>query len=109
VIGRPGPITRGETFDPIPRVIHQTWKTEDVPAAWKDFQQSWRDAHPGWAYKLWTDADNRRLIAERYVWFLSTYDAFPREIQRVDAAKYFILHSEGSACSRSIRSPRAAG
>ena len=81
--------------DPIPRIIHQTWKTEDVPDRWRPYQASWRRAHPDWEYRLWTDAANRDLIARLYPWFLPTYDAFPREIQRVDAAKYFILYTCG--------------
>ena len=85
----------GPAFDPVPRTIHQTWKTEDIPDAWKPYQQSWLQAHQDWRYVLWTDAANRALIAERYPAFLPTYDAFPRDIQRVDAAKYFILYTHG--------------
>lgn len=82
-------------FAPIPRIVHQTWKTGQIPDEWQPFADSWRAHHPAWEYRLWTDADNRRLIAERYAWFLATYDAFPRDIQRVDAAKYFILFTHG--------------
>ena len=85
----------GENFDPIPKIIHQTWKTDRIPDAWKPYQASWLRAHPGWQYVLWTDEANRRLIAERYPWFLPVYEAFPREIQRVDAARYFILYTHG--------------
>jgi mannosyltransferase OCH1-like enzyme len=79
----------------IPQIIHQTWKTSEIPDHWKEYQASWRRAHPGWEYRLWTDRDSRELIATRHPWFLPTYDAFPRQIQRVDASKYFILYSCG--------------
>ncbi len=79
----------------IPRILHQTWKTEDVPLHWQCLRESWLTRHRDWHYQLWTDADNRALIARRYPWFLPTYDAFDRPIQRVDAAKYFILHANG--------------
>lgn len=85
----------GETFQPIPRLLHQTWKTPDVPERWRAFQQSWVRRHPHWRYVFWTDDAIRQLIVERYGWFLQTFDAFPRHIQRVDAAKYFILHAQG--------------
>lgn len=87
--------TVGERFDPIPRVLHQTWKSREPPAEWRAYRRTWWEHHPAWRFVLWTDADNRRLIAERYDWFLQVYDAFPRAIQRVDAAKLFILHSQG--------------
>jgi mannosyltransferase OCH1-like enzyme len=44
---------------------------------------------------LWTDEENRRLIATNYSWFLPTYDAYPHGIQRADAVRYFILHRFG--------------
>ena len=87
--------THGEAFAPVPLIIHQTWKTSEIPHHWQPHQQSWQRQHPQWEYRLWTDADNRRLIEERYSWFLDTYDRFPRHIQRVDAAKYFILYTHG--------------
>ena len=85
----------GGVFTPIPRVLHQTWKTRDVPQEWRAYRQSWLEQHPLWEHRLWTDDDNRRLISERHSWFLPTYDAFARDIQRVDAAKYFILYTCG--------------
>ena len=87
--------TYGQVFAPVPRIIHQTWKSDEIPDEWKPYQHSWRHAHPGWEYKLWTDEANRRLVADRYPWFLPTYDAFPRDIQRVDAAKYLIVYTYG--------------
>lgn len=37
----------------------------------------------------------RQLIAERFGWFLETYDGYHYDIQRVDAARYFILYEFG--------------
>lgn len=82
-------------FSRIPRVIHQTWKSRDVPGQWRDYHDSWRKHHPDWEVRIWTDDDNRNLIATHYPWFLETYDGFSRNIHRVDAAKYFILYTHG--------------
>lgn len=35
------------------------------------------------------------LIADNYTWFLPTYKGYHFDIQRVDAARYFILHEFG--------------
>lgn len=91
----PGPKRCGDRFDVIPKTVHQTWKTDQIPEAWRPYQASWTTAQPHWQYRLWTDTDNRQLIEDHYPWFLPTYEAFPRQIQRVDAAKYFILHAYG--------------
>lgn len=79
----------------IPRIIHQTWKNEDIPDKFVRFQNSWIQHHPNWQYILWTDTDLRNLIQVEYPWFLNTYDNYKYHIQRVDAARYFILHKYG--------------
>ncbi len=40
---------------------------------------------PNYEYKLWTDADSRKFIAEHYDWFLPVFDGYPYPIQRADA------------------------
>ncbi|MBW2446933.1 MAG: glycoside transferase family 32 [Deltaproteobacteria bacterium] len=79
----------------IPRILHQTWKTREIPEAWLPFQRTWRELHPTWEYRLWTDADLRQLVEESHPSFLSVYDAYPLEINRVDAARYLILERHG--------------
>lgn len=80
----------------VPRRIFQTWKTKaSLPANYAAWSASLRRAHPGWQYVLWDDADNRAFIAARFAWFLPTYDAYPREIFRVDAARLFFLYAIG--------------
>ncbi|MBL9081547.1 MAG: hypothetical protein JNK76_07060 [Planctomycetales bacterium] len=80
---------------PIPKILHQTWKDRDVPRVFEDYVASWKTNHPDWEYRLWTDDDNRRLIADDYPWFLATYDRYPKPIQRADAVRYFMLHKYG--------------
>lgn len=79
----------------IPCIIHQTWRDNDVPPYLRRFQASWREHHPAWQYRLWTDEANRRLIEEHYPQFLPVYDTYPLPIQRADAVRYFILHRYG--------------
>jgi len=39
----------------IPKIIHQVWfGPRPVPTKWTN---TWRDAHPGWEYKLWRESD----------------------------------------------------
>jgi len=83
----------------IPKIIHQTWKTCDVPEKWKQSPIAWKCHHPGWSYKLWTDADNRELISTKYSWFLPIYDCYKYPIQRADAVRYFILYEYGGIYS----------
>lgn len=81
----------------IPERIHQTWKDASPPR--KLFSPRWRASlkslNPTWDYKLWTDADNRALVAQRYPAFLATYDAYPSPIQRADVSRYLVASTHG--------------
>lgn len=46
----------------VPRVIHQTWQTTEVPQKWAAARQSCIDLHPDYEHRLWTDADGLKFI-----------------------------------------------
>jgi mannosyltransferase OCH1-like enzyme len=75
----------------IPRIIHQTWKTREVPKQFLFFQKTWQTHHPEWEYRFWTDEDSRELVAHHYPAFLGTYDAYRDPICRVDAFRYLVV------------------
>ena len=53
------------------------------------------ELNPSWTFRLWSDADNRQLIAEHYPSFLGVYDNYTIPMQRVDAARLFQVHRFG--------------
>jgi len=84
----------------IPKIIHQTWKTADVPQQWQSSTDKYRALKDqGFEYKLWTDEDNRNLIKDHFPWFLQKFDAYKNPIQRADAVRYFILYKYGGIYS----------
>jgi mannosyltransferase OCH1-like enzyme len=82
-----------------PRIIHQTWKTEEIPEHWALSKKNWLKYHPDWLHVLWTDSDIRRYIAERHPAFLALHDFYPYSIQRADMIRYFVLHDFGGIYS----------
>jgi mannosyltransferase OCH1-like enzyme len=79
----------------IPKIIHQTYKSDKVPDIWKPGQKKCVDLHPDYQYILWTDDMARQFIVEEYPWFLETWDSYPYPIQRADAIRYFVLFHYG--------------
>lgn len=75
----------------IPKIIHQTWKNSTLPYHFEVLSNTWKLLHSGWDYYLWTDEMNRYFIKEFYPDLLVKYDSYPKNIQRVDAVRYFIL------------------
>lgn len=81
----------------LPKIIHQQWKTEEIPETYKEWHQDFRRLYPEPEYKhmLWTDVSARELIQNHFPFFLETYNLYKHEIQRADAARYFILYMYG--------------
>ncbi|WP_374444098.1 glycosyltransferase [Stella sp.] len=75
----------------IPRILHFTWRTPDIPARYRPFFDGWARHHPGWAVRLWTDADLRDFVARHDPGFLPIFDAYPDPIERVDTGRYLVL------------------
>lgn len=61
----------------IPRIIHQTWKTKDVPSPLDQLPQTWKEYLPNWEYILWTDEMNREFVCKHFPDFLEKYDTYP--------------------------------
>lgn len=79
----------------IPKVIHQMYQSEQLPAQWRNGSAAWKQLHPDYRYVLWTDASLRELIAAEYPQMLALYDGYPHATQRWDASRYAILHHHG--------------
>lgn len=80
----------------IPSIVFQTWKSRSaIPQNYRYWRQTFVDLNPQAQIVLWDDADNRAFIAESFGWFLPIYDAYPREIFRADAVRYFFLFAFG--------------
>lgn len=81
----------------IPKILHQLAPANQSrwPHAWNVCQQSWKRNYPDWEYRLWNDDDALNLVKTKYPEHLWWYMAMPTNIQRVDAARAFILHQYG--------------
>lgn len=97
----------------IPRIIHQTWKTQDVPLHWNQTVATVRQYNADtFEYRLWTDDDMHKFVREKEPYFYEhTFLTYPFNIQRIDAFRYVILYHLGgiyidmdNGCRRSFDS-----
>lgn len=81
----------------IPHLIHQSWKTSLIPFEVypKSWQDSWKTLHPLWEYRLWTDADNERLVATHYPQFLAFFRRLDLGIKKADFSRFLYMHRFG--------------
>ena len=83
----------------LPRIIHQTYKDEHLPSHWLISRDNWLRYHPQWLYVLWTDEMLFELVNRYYPDFKEKFDSYPYFIQKVDAARVFMLHRYGGIYS----------
>jgi len=89
-------ISKSPARCPFPYHIFQTWKSKtQVPENYARWSESVKIRNANFEHFLWDDFDNRKFIADYYPWFLPFYDAYPKEIYRADAVRYFFMYQFG--------------
>jgi mannosyltransferase OCH1-like enzyme len=79
----------------IPKIVHQTYKTRDLPSNYREWRQSCIDLNPDWEFKIWTDDDNQNLVQMHYPHLLSIYNNYDRKIKKIDMVRYLMLDHYG--------------
>ncbi|MEM9211633.1 MAG: glycosyltransferase [Pseudomonadota bacterium] len=79
---------------PIPKIIHQTWKTSDVPTEFGN-PESWKLQNPDWDYILWTDEMASEFVAKTFPDLYDLYVSYPFNVQRADLFRYCVISKMG--------------
>jgi mannosyltransferase OCH1-like enzyme len=79
----------------IPKLIHQTARTHELPEECKPYVQKLKALHPEWTYRLWTDPDNLELVQTRMPELLEVYTRLPKNIMRADVIRYVLMYTHG--------------
>ena len=86
-------MSTSSTYDDYTVYVHQTWKSKDIPRDMQHYVDSWLKSP--YTYKFYTDDDLRQVVSDHYPQYLEAYDSFDVFIERVDFARYCILHHYG--------------
>lgn len=79
----------------IPRIMHHTWITHDIPEKWHTTYNSCLEKHKDYKHMLWSHDDMDKFIQEEYTWFFPLYKSYPYQIQRAASFRYFIMYHFG--------------
>lgn len=79
----------------IPKIIHQTWKSNKIPRKWKLYVEKAKSLNPDWEYKLWTDSDNEDFVFQEFPELYKTYIGLAMNIMRADVIRYLIMFKIG--------------
>jgi len=89
----------------IPPLIHYIWfrdlyatqpgEEDSIPHSGSNAPDLCIQHNPTFTVHIWNETEVLSLIDHHYAWFLPIWHSYRHPIQRVDAAKYFILYHHG--------------
>ena len=79
----------------VPKLIHQSWSSRELPPKFQTWSDTWRSNHPDWEWVLWTDQDNKALVDRYFPWFKEAYEELRGEIFRADAVRNMYMYAFG--------------
>mmetsp|Transcript_27782 Transcript_27782/g.58700 ORF Transcript_27782/g.58700 Transcript_27782/m.58700 type:complete len:355 (+) Transcript_27782:147-1211(+) len=79
----------------IPKIVHQEWKSRELPPNFKVWNDECIAQNPDWEFRLWTDDDNLKLVEEHYPQLLKLYHNYTEKIKRIDMIRFLYLHKFG--------------
>jgi mannosyltransferase OCH1-like enzyme len=82
------------TNPPIPRLLHQSWKTTELSGNFEFWRRSFFENNPALESRFYVDDENRELVASHFPGLLPLYDSFEKEIFRADFVRpvYMFLY-----------------
>lgn len=98
----------------VPKVVHRLWDGE-VPKLYQDYLDHCQALNPEYSLRLWNTSAIEDFLRQEYPWVMGLYQSYPVNIQRYDAARYFIIYHYGGVyldmdmnCSKSFDDITAA-
>jgi len=79
----------------IPKIIHQTYKSTELPPVYRQCQESVLALHPDFEYRFYTDEEMDRVVREEAPEYYEAFSALPRMIMKIDMFRYFLMYLHG--------------
>ena len=79
----------------IPKIIIQTWKSNDIPSKYNDYIISIKKYNPDYKYLFFTDEDIENFLKKEYPNYYDTYLKLPVKIQKIDFFRYVTVYHYG--------------
>lgn len=79
----------------IPRLIHQTYKSNDVPEAARRMMSTWTAVNPSWQTRFYDDAACVAFVESEFPEYYDAYTSLPKDVERSDFFRYLVLLRHG--------------
>jgi hypothetical protein len=76
----------------IPRIIHQTFSSRQVPESAKAIMRSWREHNGnGWQIRFYDDQACLDFVRREFPEYLDAYRSLPKDVERSDFFRYMVV------------------
>jgi mannosyltransferase OCH1-like enzyme len=99
---------RANTDSIVPKIVHQTWKTHNVPQHWETSPKMWKQLHPDWLHILWTDQDIEDIVKVYYAEYYQRFHELKYNIMRIDVFRVMVLMQFGGIYSDLDLAPKVS-
>lgn len=81
----------------IPKIVHQTYSSKNLPELIKKNIEKLKANNPDWQFRFYDDDDRKKYIAENYPQLLSLYQKINSKYgaARADFFRYLVIYKEG--------------
>jgi mannosyltransferase OCH1-like enzyme len=79
----------------IPKIIHQTYKDNNLPEIYKICQNQIKKLCKNYQYNFYTDDDMNLFIKETFPEYYECFNSLPRKIMKIDMFRYFLMYKYG--------------
>lgn len=75
----------------IPKIIHQTYKSANVPNKLQPHMLSWKRMNPGWVIRFYDDEACLEFVSREFPQYLEAYRILPKHVERSDFFRYMVV------------------
>ncbi|KAK9862507.1 hypothetical protein WJX84_003997, partial [Apatococcus fuscideae] len=75
----------------IPKIIHQTYKTKNVPPKVLPLIESWKLANPSWEYRFYDDDACLAFVKREFPEYIDVYRNLGKDVERSDFFRYLVV------------------
>ena len=79
----------------IPKIIHQTYRTANLPSRLQYYVQTWRELNPGWEVRFYDDQACLDFVTQHFPQYLEAYVSLPKSVEQSDFFRYLIIYKFG--------------
>lgn len=88
--GMGGGLVKNSTLQ-IPRMIHQTYPTKEMPGNVLELMDTWVTSNPGWVVRFYDDAQCLDMVRKEFPEYLDAYQSLPKNVERADFFRYLVV------------------